>query len=142
MNKFNDIFKGLENDPEYLAECAIVEFTEDMAKRMDELGVSRSELARRLDTTPAYITKILRGNANFTLKSMVRIASALESEFKSHMQPKGVLSQWFDLFQRDMPVKKQQHESMDVQKELASYHPVHLPANQKDVSDDPFSTAA
>ena len=93
IKKYKDFFKDLENDPEYLAECAIVEFTEELAKRMDELGLTRAELARRLDTTPAYITKILRGNANFTLKSMVRIASVLESEFKSQMQPKSVPSQ-------------------------------------------------
>lgn len=118
MNKnqcnYYDLFKGLKRDPEYLTECGIVEFTENMARRMEELGVSRSELARRLDTSPAYITKILRGEANFTLKSMVKIAHALESRLTTHMQPEGTSSTWFDLFQQEgtvakKPTKQQTH---------------------------------
>ena len=79
-------FEDLEHDAEYQAECAIVEFTENIARRMDELGISRSELARRLDTSPAYVTKILRGNANFTLKSMARISTALETTLTTHLK--------------------------------------------------------
>jgi transcriptional regulator with XRE-family HTH domain len=47
--------------------------------RMERLGVSRSELARRLGTSPAYVTKILRGDTNFTLSSLAKIAEALGS---------------------------------------------------------------
>ena len=137
-----DLFRDLEHDPEYLAEYAIVEFTEDMAKRMEDLGITRSELARRLDTSPAYITKILQGNANFTLKSMVRIAQALEADLKTHLQPEGVQSQWFDLFQSDAQVGQRKNPPVNVQATLASYRPVHLPANREDVSDDPIAPAA
>ena len=141
-NRFNELFEGLEHDPEYLAECAIVEFTEDMAKRMQELGITRSELARRLDTSPAYITKILQGNANFTLKSMVRIAAALESDLKTHLQPEGAHSQWLDVFQRDAQMMDQQKKAMDVQKAMGRYHRVHVPAQKEDVSDDSIPSAA
>jgi hypothetical protein len=34
MNEFNELFKELKNGTKYLAECAIVEFTENMAKGM------------------------------------------------------------------------------------------------------------
>jgi transcriptional regulator with XRE-family HTH domain len=94
---FDKLFDDLENDPEYMAECAIIEFTEEVCRRMDALGVSRAELARRLGTSQAYITKLLQGNANFTLKTMVKIAMALESEYRSHLQPDGAQATWYDL---------------------------------------------
>ena len=44
---------------------------------MQRQGVTRAELARRLGTSQAYITRVLSGNANFTLKTMARLAHAL-----------------------------------------------------------------
>ena len=140
--KFRDLFEGLERNPEYLAELAIVEFTENMAKRMAELGITRSELARRLDTSPAYITKILQGNANFTLKSMVKISQALESRLTTHMQPEGAQARWFDLFQQRREVSGKPAESASVRQELAGFHPVHVPAETEDESDDSFPLAS
>lgn len=44
---------------------------------MKKEGVSNAELARRLGKSRQYVTKILQGNANFTLESLVQIARAL-----------------------------------------------------------------
>jgi transcriptional regulator with XRE-family HTH domain len=86
----------------YWTECAILEFTEELCRCMDAQGITRAELARRLDRSPAFITKILRGNANFTLKTMTRIAAALGTEFKCHLQPDGASGSWFDMFSTDV----------------------------------------
>ena len=77
---------------EYRAEGASIEFTNAMVTRMREAGVSRSELARLIKSTPAYISKILRGGTNFSLDSMVKIASALNCELRVHLQPSGAKS--------------------------------------------------
>jgi transcriptional regulator with XRE-family HTH domain len=55
---------------------------------MEVNGVSRSELARRLGVSPAYITKVLRGNVNFTLDSMVRLVRAAGGEVSLQVAPK------------------------------------------------------
>lgn len=78
-------------------ETAKMEFTEGVVALMDRHGISQSELAKRIDVSPAYITKILRGTTNFTLDTMVKIATALEAEYCSHLQPAGHRTQWFDL---------------------------------------------
>jgi transcriptional regulator with XRE-family HTH domain len=57
-------------------------FTEEVLAVMERRGISRSELARRLGASPAYVTKILRGDANFTLASMAKLAAALEAELE------------------------------------------------------------
>jgi DNA-binding XRE family transcriptional regulator len=69
------------------AEGASIEFTNAMLTRMRQLDVSRSQLASRIGVNPAYISKILRGDTNFSLETMVKIANALDSEFRCQLQP-------------------------------------------------------
>ena len=91
-----EMFREAEKTLEYNLEGSIIDFTEDLCRWMEEKGVSRAELARRIGTSPAYVTKILRGNSNFTLASMVRIAMALESELRIHLAPRGAMTRWID----------------------------------------------
>ncbi|MCE9615080.1 MAG: helix-turn-helix transcriptional regulator [Lentisphaerae bacterium] len=74
---FQTFFKNAGESPAYWVERAVLEFTEALVTRMASAGVSRAELARRIGCSPAYVTKILGGRTNFTLESMVRIASAV-----------------------------------------------------------------
>jgi transcriptional regulator with XRE-family HTH domain len=84
---FQDFFSEARATPEYAAFAAVLEFTESLVRVMEEQNVSRAELARRLGTSPAYVTKILRGNANFTLASMTRLARALGQELRVDLRP-------------------------------------------------------
>jgi transcriptional regulator with XRE-family HTH domain len=76
---YEEMRKEFDNDPEYWAEGLKLDFAEEVGRLMEEQSVSRAELARRLGTSPAYVTKILRWTANLTLVSMSRIALALGS---------------------------------------------------------------
>lgn len=71
----------------YRAEGASIRFTEDLVARMKTSGLTRSALAEKIGSSPAYITKILRGDTNFTLDSMVKIANALDCELTMGLQP-------------------------------------------------------
>ncbi len=84
---FADLYEKAEQTEEFWVAGAILELTEEVVRRMEEQRVSRSELARRLGTSPAYVTRLLRGNANLTLATMVRLARALESELHCHLTP-------------------------------------------------------
>ncbi len=81
---FPELFAQAEQHADYWVAGAILEFTESVVREMERQGVTRTELARRLDATPAYVTKILRGKANFTLETMVRLARALDAQL--HVQ--------------------------------------------------------
>ena len=63
---------------------------------MENRGVTRSELARRLNVSPAYITKVLRGHANLSLESLAKLAFVLDLKWECVLLPKnariGVLS--------------------------------------------------
>jgi|SRR6185295_2666342 len=81
---FSELFQQAEQHEDYWVAGAIVEFTESLVQEMERQGITRTELARRLGATPAYVTKILRGKVNFTLATMVRLARALGSDL--HVQ--------------------------------------------------------
>ena len=67
----------LENSPIYWAENAKNDFSMELCSIMEEQGVSRSELARRIGVSPAYITKALGGTMNFSIESMSKLAFAV-----------------------------------------------------------------
>ena len=74
--------------PEYWEEGAILDFTEALYAAMEEQGVTRAELARRLGTSQAYVTRVLSGQANFTLKTMSKLALALGMQLEVGLGPK------------------------------------------------------
>jgi antitoxin component HigA of HigAB toxin-antitoxin module len=73
---FKELLNEAKEQDTYWIGSAILDFTEGLYKMMEANGVSRSDLARRLGVSPAYITKVLRGNVNFTIDSMVRLVRA------------------------------------------------------------------
>lgn len=71
----------MEDQPlSYWMAVARMGFEEDFNRLFDELGLSRTELAERIGTTPAYISKILNGGAgNFQLETMTKLARAIDA---------------------------------------------------------------
>jgi transcriptional regulator with XRE-family HTH domain len=49
--------------------------------------ITRAELARRLGTSQAYTTGMLGGHANFTLKTMSKLAQALGLQLEVGLGP-------------------------------------------------------
>ena len=89
---FDALYAEAETHEEYWVAGMVQEFTEEVVRLMKERRVTRSELARRLGTSPAYVTKILRGNANFTLASMAKLSRALGAELRLQLTPHESLS--------------------------------------------------
>jgi plasmid maintenance system antidote protein VapI len=94
IERFHKMADEARATPEYWVESAILEFTIDIGRLMDEQGVSRAELARRLGTSRAYVTKLLGGNANFTLETMSKVAMALGGAVHVHVAPRDAYVRW------------------------------------------------
>jgi antitoxin component HigA of HigAB toxin-antitoxin module len=75
---FSDKLDRFSDDPEFQIEEMVLDFTEKLVAKMQEQKVSRAELAKRLDVSKTFITKLLNGNPNMTIKSMVAIATMLD----------------------------------------------------------------
>jgi len=94
-------FKSLVNRARqrdsYWVGKAIQDFTDDLYALMESRGVSKAELAKRLGSSPAYVTKVLRGNTNFTIESMVRLVRALDGQLCIHVGRREDQVRWFDV---------------------------------------------
>lgn len=53
--------------------------TESITILMKKRGVTRSELARRMKRTNAYVTQMLSGDRNLTLRTIADVAKALDA---------------------------------------------------------------
>jgi DNA-binding Xre family transcriptional regulator len=81
-------FAEWEDDPESELYGVLLDVTEAIVKRMIEQNVRRTDLAERLGTSRAYVTKLLDGQENMTLKTLVRVANALEMKVDARFVPR------------------------------------------------------
>jgi transcriptional regulator with XRE-family HTH domain len=93
---FSQLFEEARQQDDYWTEGVIVEFTEELARWMKEKKISRSELATRIGHSPAYVTKVMKGNANFTAATMAKLARALGAEVRIHLAPMESRTTWYD----------------------------------------------
>lgn len=61
----------------YRQEELILDVTERICELMEQQGVSRSELARRLGKTKGYVTQLLDGRTNMTIRTICDVFDAL-----------------------------------------------------------------
>ncbi|MEM7483196.1 MAG: helix-turn-helix transcriptional regulator [Acidobacteriota bacterium] len=65
---------------EYWMSLARMGFEDDLHRLLSDQDISQAELADAIDTTPAYISKVLNGSsANFTIRTMAKLAQALDA---------------------------------------------------------------
>lgn len=103
MGKYRRMFEEALSSPEAWMDSPIVEFTEDLCRLMKEKGISRAELAKKIGTSRAYVTKLLGGNANFTLATMVKLAFALDGAVHVHIADKHAVTRWTDEVRQQEP---------------------------------------
>jgi transcriptional regulator with XRE-family HTH domain len=77
-----------KDDFDYKLESLILNITEKISKRMSEKKINRSSLAGLLGVSPPAVTKILNGNSNFTLKTLLSISDALDMNLAVNFEPK------------------------------------------------------
>jgi transcriptional regulator with XRE-family HTH domain len=82
MNMGETLTEKLTGTPQkmrlYQQERAILEMTEIICELMQEQNVTRSELAKRLGTTKGYITQLLDGRTNMSIRTMSDVFAALD----------------------------------------------------------------
>lgn len=87
------LFERLTSTPEGMAlfqqERAIMEVTELICGLMAEQGVSRADLAGRLGKSRAFVTQLLDGTANMTLRTLSDLLTALGSSLRTSAVPIG-----------------------------------------------------
>lgn len=94
MNKdeswFKDMLEEARDTLEFRLETIEIALTERILEIMEQKNISRSELAEKLNVSRAAVTKLLRNGSNMTLKRLIGIACALESEVEVRIEPRQV----------------------------------------------------
>lgn len=74
---------SIESEAEY-RKLMIVE---ELLTLMAEKGISRGELAKRMEVQPSRITAMMTGANNFTIETLVRAGRAVGAELSIHFVP-------------------------------------------------------
>ncbi len=90
-------YQQLTDDEQSQIEAAKIDFAVDLAHQMGREGLKKRDLATKLGTSAAYATKVLRGDANLTIDSMVRLARAAGGTLHIHIAPQEAKVRWFDI---------------------------------------------
>lgn len=75
---------------------AKIQFALDLAALMEENGISRKDLADRIGVALSRVTKILSGDANLTLETMVQAVRAAGGTFHMRITPEGRHAKWLE----------------------------------------------
>ncbi|MCO5102137.1 MAG: helix-turn-helix transcriptional regulator [Burkholderiaceae bacterium] len=105
MKSFAALYRKSYDSPVFLAEQLKIAFLAEVKAQMDAQGVSASELARRIGTTPAYISKLFRGPANVSAETMAKLAHALDCRVHVHLASMDASVRWFDLL-KNLPAER------------------------------------
>lgn len=85
--KFEELMASPEFRRLYVIEGLVAEAGEFIARLMEERKVKKAELARRLGKSRAYVTQMLSGSANLTVRTLAEVAYALGVEVKLEAVP-------------------------------------------------------
>lgn len=79
----DDVFDFIEVSPIVMAgERLIFNVTEDILLAMQDSGISQSELARKMGKSRSYVSNLLDGTRNMTLKTLSDINFILGTDLK------------------------------------------------------------
>ena len=79
---------SVKDDFDFKFESFILDITESIREMLKEKGITMTNLAGKLNVTPAAISKLLRGESNFTIKKLMEIAEAIDLKLEINLAPK------------------------------------------------------
>lgn len=77
-----------EDDFDFRMESIIMDITERICEKLEQKNITRAKFADLLSVSPPAVTKILNGNSNFTLKTLLSISDALDLELNIQFKEK------------------------------------------------------
>ena len=73
---YADFISARKKTDSYWVESAKLDFSSEMEKRRKVAGLSNLDVAKKIGASAAYISKVFKGDANFTIESMVKLSRA------------------------------------------------------------------
>src|SRR4051812_7810336 len=106
IRNYAEVISRSRKTIEYLTEDLVLRFMGSVITRMDTLKMSRSSLAGRLNTSPAYVSKVLSGESNLSTETMVKLAQALDCDIELNLVPKSSGNAWKQALDKMIPTTR------------------------------------
>jgi len=87
----------IDNDSfelEVAKEGTLLDATEELFQALQDAGITKTELAEKLNKTPAFVSKLFRGSHNMTLKTLAEVAYTLDKRVRVKLIEKSAVEQW------------------------------------------------
>lgn len=94
MSKLTDWLSTEERRVEFAEETLIVEVAEQIWAAMASTKATKSEIADRLGKSKAFISQMLNGSRNMTLRSLADIAHCLGYKVHISLKPEKSVDAW------------------------------------------------
>jgi len=94
MGKYGRLVGRIVQGVDYWAQAAMRRFVSDIDRRLLDQEMTRVQLAEKLGSTPAYVTKVMRGDVNFTLETMTKLAMAVGGKLQVHVVDRDASGEW------------------------------------------------
>jgi len=85
---FDDLWEKFGSQEEFATDKNILKFTIELNRLFEKIGISKKEFADRIGSSKAYVTRVFKGEANFTIATMTKLVNALEGTVEIHITPK------------------------------------------------------
>ena len=76
-----------EGSPDLLAQQLLIDLMEQVVGFMDTQGLRNKDLAEKLGVSRSYVTRLLEGQPNLTVKSLAGLATALGCSVNISLRP-------------------------------------------------------
>lgn len=96
---FKDLLAKAKESDAYWVQSAKLDFALALVDLIDKSGVSKASLAKAMGVSAPYISKVLRGETNLTIESMVKLARALNGKLSLRVSDSACKVRWFETYE-------------------------------------------
>jgi len=101
IKSFKKLLNNAKEQDSYWVERAKINYSIAFNRFFEKKGITQSELAKNIGTSSAYITKVFRGDTNFTIETMVKLARSVDGELHIDIVTPKEKEEWNKIISRN-----------------------------------------
>ncbi len=78
----------LRDTAEFQTDRFLIDILEELVVHMEKQGMTRAELAKRLGVSRSFVTQVLKGSPNLTIRTLFRVLWAAGLSLEARTEPR------------------------------------------------------
>ena len=92
LRKYGDMFREARRSVDYWVELSIIEFTQSLKRLIRPM--TQAEFAKKSGLSEGYVSRVLNGRDNLTIRQMNKFASHLDAAVHIHVSKRNTWVSW------------------------------------------------